>query len=117
MEEYIVKIVKHHEKRTNSLDYECIVSEHEEDNRAAAMKCLGTLLPLVKQGKAVGLACNQIGITYCRVFLAVINRKIKTFINPTIIKHSTEEIDVYESCLSIPNIEIKVPRYKWVVIE
>ena len=117
MEEFIMKIVKYHDSRTNSLDYICEVSEYDEDNESAAMKCLGTLLPLVKQGKAVGIACNQIGITYCRVFLAVINRKIRTFVNPTIIKHSSEQIDIYESCLSIPNIEIKAPRYKWVVIE
>ena len=81
-----MKIIKNNSKRMQSIDEECTVATNPAFNKMVAMKCMGVLLPLVKNRTAVGLACNQIGYSNARVFLAVVNNKIKIFINPFITK-------------------------------
>lgn len=64
----------------------------------------------------VGLASNQIGLT-APVFIAYINQKWRSFINPKIEKHSKETKYWTEGCLSFPDNKIyKTNRYEWVVI-
>ena len=49
----------------------------------------------------LGLSAPQIGV-FKRVFVARIRNKIKSFINPKILKFSTSEIAYLEGCFSVP---------------
>ena len=112
-----MKIVKNNAKRMQPIDEVCTVATTPAFNKNVVMKCMGVLLPLVRNKTAVGLACNQIGITNARVFLAVVNNKIKIFINPTITKYSGKIISLKESCLSVPGKSITTDRYESICIE
>lgn len=64
----------------------------------------------------VGLAAPQVGISL-QIFLAKVDGKTITFINPTIIELSKEtEVD-QEGCLSLPKTWGNVRRAKQVLIE
>lgn len=71
------------------------------------------------QSKGVGLAAPQIGISKC---IIVINTKgykdgIKiSLCNPEIVSHSEETIKEKERCLSCPNVEKEIERWKTVVV-
>jgi peptide deformylase len=68
--------------------------------------------------KGVGLAAPQVGLSL-RIFIASPAGKIeeaRAYINPTLTdEHGSEEGE--EGCLSLPDIRIKVPRFKTVRIE
>ena len=105
-----MKIIKLQKSRKNSINKECSASNNKDYNYNVAMKCFSVLSPLVKKGEAVGLACNQIGITNARIFLAVINNKIRYFINPVITKKIGNDVILKESCLSINKKSFNVSR-------
>jgi len=63
----------------------------------------------------IGLAANQLGIDK-RVCVINVKEPL-AFVNPRIIDKSDETFVSIESCLSFPNKQIKVKRYKWVVVE
>jgi peptide deformylase len=68
--------------------------------------------------KGVGLAAPQVGLSL-RVFVAAASGKREealAFINPTLTdEHGSEEGE--EGCLSLPDIRIKVPRFKSLRVE
>src|SRR3972149_8668195 len=57
----------------------------------------------------LGLSAVQLGI-FKRVFVAKIRNKIKSFINPKILKFSKQEIALLEGCFSIPELYGHVNR-------
>ena len=57
----------------------------------------------------LGLSAPQIGI-FKRVFVAKIKNRIKSFVNPKILKTSKKEITYLEECFSVPNLYGHVAR-------
>jgi len=73
---------------------------------------------LMVEHKGVGLAGPQVGLSL-RIFVAAATGKredAKAYINPVLTdEHGSEEGE--EGCLSLPDIRIKVPRFKSLRIE
>lgn len=73
---------------------------------------------LMVEHKGVGLAAPQVGLSL-RLFIVSPEGKreeARAFINPVLVdEHGSEEGE--EGCLSLPDIRIKVPRFKTVRIE
>ena len=69
---------------------------------------------------SVGVAGNQVGLNKL-IFTAKINGIWRYFINPTLLGgryvHDVPKVDGGESCLSIPNMAVVVPRYRNIRIE
>ena len=62
------------------------------------------------RGNGIGLAATQVGVLQ-RLFISHIqNDKPRVFINPEIIRTSTEEIPYEEGCLSIPGVWADILR-------
>ena len=57
----------------------------------------------------LGLSAPQIGI-FRRVFVAKIRNRIKSFVNPKILKFSQKEVAYLEGCFSVPNLYGHVVR-------
>lgn len=84
------------------------------------------ILVAQKDPEGVGLAANQIGLSYS-LFLARFDTKpdspIHVFINPEIVSHSEElqpekdEKVPLEGCLSLPNYYGIVKRWKWIKVK
>ncbi len=51
----------------------------------------------------LGLSAPQIGI-FKRIFVARIRNKIKSFVNPVILKFSKNEANIMEGCFSVPDL-------------
>lgn len=73
--------------------------------------------------KGVGLAATQVNSLY-RVFATHFDKRLQSFINPRVIKHSDELVlgpedkePYLEGCLSIPAIYGPVYRYSWVELQ
>jgi peptide deformylase len=70
------------------------------------------------ENKGVGLAAPQVGLNL-RIFVASTEGKreeAKAYINPVLTdEHGSEEGE--EGCLSLPDIRIKVPRFKTIRVE
>ncbi len=73
---------------------------------------------VMAQNKGVGLAAPQVGLSL-RIFVASATGKpeeARAYINPVLTdEHGSEEGE--EGCLSLPDIRIKVPRFKSLRIE
>ena len=67
----------------------------------------------MQQANGLGLAANQVSVGI-RMFTMWGN---KTFINPTIIELSDETQLREEGCLSFPNLFLKIPRAKSILVE
>ncbi|KPJ57675.1 MAG: hypothetical protein AMS16_01070 [Planctomycetes bacterium DG_58] len=69
------------------------------------------------ENKGVGLAATQVGIGR-RFFIMNIRGESGTervLVNPEIVETRGETVAV-EGCLSVPGIELKIPRHEWVKI-
>ena len=64
----------------------------------------------------LGLSAPQI-VIFKRIFVARIRNKIKTFINPRILKFSQKEVPLLEGCFSVPEIYGHVIRPAEIDIE
>ena len=62
-----------------------------------------------------GIAAQQLGIMKRLVFTNVKTAKI--FINPKIIERSKETIELWDDCMSFPNLLVKVKRNKIIKVE
>ena len=67
----------------------------------------------MKQANGLGLAANQVSVGI-RMFTMWGN---KTFINPKIVERSDETQLLEEGCLSFPNLFLRIPRAKSVLVE
>lgn len=65
--------------------------------------------------KGIGLAAPQVGINK-RLFITRFDTN-KVFINPIIVKKLGPLKKDYESCLSLPNVSVSVPRHEKILIE
>jgi len=89
-------------------------SKLTEDNYTKYLsKFLMRSIPYRKHGQ--GIASNQVNLPY-RICSVKIGEIWKTFINPEIIKYYGESFINNERCLSIPNKDFNVKRYKSVDI-
>lgn len=66
--------------------------------------------------RGVGLAANQIGISQ-RIAIIRFGELRIDLINPEVVDHSDETFGSTESCLSIPNVETTVRRWRSVVLQ
>lgn len=62
-----------------------------------------------------GIAAPQLGIMKRLVYTNVYEPKI--FINPTIIERSDEVFELWDDCMSFPNLLVKVSRNKFVKVQ
>ena len=99
-------------KDISDLNQPCLWVGSVEEGEEIAAKLFKEL---TKSKTGIGLAANQIGIDR-RV--CVINvKEPEYFINPRITDKSEEMFLSKEGCLSFPNKQVRVQRYKWVVVE
>jgi peptide deformylase len=79
---------------------------------------LGKMVVCMIKNRGTGLSANQIGISkqFCVVNLD--NGQIQlALINPKVISESKEKITMFESCLSIPGVKVRIKRPKEVVVD
>jgi len=81
-----------------------------------SIKILNEMVKVVKTADAAGLAANQIGIRRSLAVALLENDEFLRLINPVIKEREGEEIEE-EGCLSIPDVSVKVPRARRIVIE
>lgn len=84
------------------------------------------LLLTVKQTNGVGIAAPQVGHSD-RLFVVASRPNLRyphapimeptVMINPQILSHSTEVVQGWEGCLSVPGIRGLVPRYQAIAVE
>lgn len=70
----------------------------------------------MQQAPGVGLAACQIGIL-SRIVVLDVGEGLEVYINPEIVGHSNENIDMDEGCLSFPDVRILVPRFASVKVK
>lgn len=63
----------------------------------------------------VGLSANQVGLSV-RLFIVRYDNKFYALFNPIITKRSDEEELETEGCLSVPGVQLPVPRAKRITI-
>jgi len=64
----------------------------------------------MKQGKGVGLAAPQVGVSQRLFVIQIDGDKPRVFINPEIVETSVELADFEEGCLSIPGVYADLDR-------
>ena len=89
-------------------------------------KLIDDLIATVEQANGVGIAAPQVAESY-RLFIVASRPNPRypnapvmeptAMINPRILAHSTEVVQGWEGCLSIPGIRGSVPRYQAIEIE
>lgn len=63
-----------------------------------------------------GVAANQIGVNL-RAFSYHVEGQVGHLINPEILEHFGEPVEIDEGCLSLPDIWSKTPRYPKVLVQ
>lgn len=81
-----------------------------------SIKILNEMVKVVKTADAAGLAANQIGIRRSLAVALLENDEFLRLINPVIKEMEGEEVEE-EGCLSIPDVSVKIPRARRIVIE
>jgi peptide deformylase len=81
---------------------------------------LDSMYDFMIESNGIGLAAPQIGIS--KNILVLDTREEDgigrlNIINPKIINHSDELVEMEEGCLSVPGITAPVNRYEWIEIE
>jgi peptide deformylase len=75
------------------------------------------MLEALREGKGVGLAGPQVGISK-RIFVVHVEGDIpRVFINPSIVETSQETVKYEEGCLSIPGVWAEVVRPQTVKVQ
>lgn len=77
---------------------------------------INDLYDTLKSTSGIGLSAPQIGINK-NIFIVIFNEYFQVFINPKIREYYGETKTDVESCLSLPNIEVSVPRRKGIIID
>jgi peptide deformylase len=71
---------------------------------------------VVDSHKAAGLAANQVGDTRRIIVYQSNSGMVLGLVNPVITAHSEEKDAKLEGCLSLPQIQVSVPRYREITI-
>ncbi len=97
---------------------------HIEDPRLQIL--IENLIATVSQTNGVGIAAPQVSQSD-RLFIVASRPNPRypqaplmtptAMINPTIIRHSTEQVKGWEGCLSVPGIRGLVPRFQRIEVE
>lgn len=103
-------IKKHPDKILYEPCSEISFSLKEEENIISKMK------EILTYTNALGLACNQIGISK-RIYLSNVNNDIKTYVNPIIVSFSKKLTEDIEGCLSIPGCYLKIKRFQSIELQ
>jgi peptide deformylase len=75
------------------------------------------MIEALKEGKGVGLAGPQIGLSK-RIFVVHIEGDApRVFINPSILETSQETVKYEEGCLSVPGVWVEVIRPKKIKVQ
>jgi len=69
-----------------------------------------TMFETMKQGKGVGLAATQVGLTQRLFVVHIEGDKPRVFINPEIYETSVDLSNFEEGCLSIPGVYAELDR-------
>ena len=105
---HILKInLEGHSALTSKIDKTDLKQDLEWDKISSLMH------DTMQQANGLGLAANQVSIGI-RMFTMWGN---KTFINPIIVERSKETQLLEEGCLSFPNLFLRIPRAKSVLVE
>lgn len=88
------------------------VEEVTEDHRRLARDMIETM----RAAPGVGLAGPQVGVLE-RIFVWELDERQGVFINPRIVKRSTDTITEEEGCLSLPGLAYDVERHREVTLE
>jgi len=84
------------------------------------------LLLTVKQANGVGIAAPQVARSWQLMIVAsrpnpryptALEMEPTAILNPRILSHSSEPVNGWEGCLSIPGIRGQVPRYQAIEVE
>jgi len=109
-------MLKTYKKNREHLRTKCIERDYLEGKLVVQQLKTAVLMGTIQSKVPVGLASNQIGLS-SRVFIALIDKKWKGFINPIIEKHSKNIIECAEGCLSLDGKKTyKTKRYEWVTV-
>jgi len=88
------------------------IKEITKETRELAERMKKTML----ENNGAGLAAPQIGISK-RIIIVQTEKGPEVFVNPKIIKKSTETTIDEEGCLSVPGVYLKIRRAKEILVE
>lgn len=84
-------------------------------------KLVDRMAAAMRKAKGIGLAANQVGQTLSVIIIEVASEKLKipltVVVNPKLISASREKTTQTEGCLSLPGLEVELPRSKAVKIK
>jgi peptide deformylase len=95
-------------------------------NSLKAQNMVDTLLATMKANNGAGLAAPQVGLSYQLLVYGFDHNPrypdqasvpLTVMFNPKIIRHSENVIEIYEGCLSLPDLRGSVPRYESIEIQ
>ena len=94
------------------MSFKIVTDQHRLRARSSESFVIPVSLPqemmkLMREHKGVGLAAPQVGF-FIRLFVTEWN---EMFVNPVITAHSNDSEIKMEGCLSLPGVEVPVPRW------
>ena len=87
-----------------------------EDFTDETRRMVSAMADLMYKSQGIGLAAPQVGVAL-KIVIVDIGEGLKVFINPKVIKRSSEKDTFEEGCLSLPGIAVKVTRPKCIEIQ
>jgi peptide deformylase len=79
------------------------------------LELINDMVATMYHNDGVGLAAIQIGVPL-RIFVMDTNNELIVFINPEIINKSSELINSFEGCLSLPTIRADIKRHSNITV-
>jgi peptide deformylase len=95
-------------------------------NSAQAQNMVDILFATMKAHNGAGLAAPQVGLSYQLLVYGFDHNPrypdqapvpLTAMFNPKILNQSEMMIEIYEGCLSLPELRGLVPRYEWVEVQ
>ncbi len=68
------------------------------------------MMRLMREREGIGLAAPQVGLSMRFFVLGVDRHSERVFVNPQIVRASRRTVRSEESCLSLPDVTVEVPR-------
>jgi peptide deformylase len=78
-----------------------------------AEKIVAAMLDVMDEKNGIGLAANQVGLSWS---MFVLDPKPRAIFNPEIISYGGEEILQSEGCLTYPGLYVKIKRHQHVTL-
>ena len=102
-------------KNKKHLEKKCIDIENIDNALKIATNMIMHCMTSTYKNEVIGLAHNQVFGNY-NIFIARLNDRWKSFINP-IIMNKKHPYKCVEQCMSFPNKTRKVKRYKMIILQ